>query len=95
MSPICPGVLTLSMILTVLVRTDECIPVGKGVFALAMLAVVLPLPFIPVTVSTDQDPEAVSARLMPIAIIGLATLLPLAPALSEAIYEVASIGLIS
>jgi hypothetical protein len=83
------------MILPVLVPTDECIPVGKGFFALAVLAVVLPLPFIPVTVSTDQDTEAVSARLMPLADIGLTTLLPLASALSEAIYEVASIGLIS
>jgi hypothetical protein len=37
----------------------------------------------------------VSARLMPLANIGLTTLLPLASALSETIYEVASIGLIS
>ena len=59
-----------------------------------MLAVVLPLPFIPVAVSTDQDAEAVSVRLVPLANIGLPTLLPPTLALPEAIHEFTSIGLI-
>ena len=77
-----------------MVPTDVCIPVGKGVSAWAMLVVVLPLAFIPVAVSADQDAEAVPARLVPLANVGLPTLLPPALALSEAVDEVASIGLI-
>jgi len=82
------------MILAVLVPTDECIPIAEGVSALAMLAVVLPLAFISVTVSSDQDAETVPARLVPLASVGLTTLLPPALSVSEAIDEVASIGLV-
>ncbi len=82
------------MILPVLVPTEVGIPIREGVSALTMLVVVLPLPFIHITVGTEQDPEAVFARLIPLANIGLPTLLPLAPALPDAINEVSFIVLI-
>ena len=83
------------MVLTVLVPTDVGIPVEKSVYALSMLAVFLPLPFIPITVGTYQHAKSMSPRVKPLTNIGLKTLLPLSLAFSETIDEVTSIRLIS